>query len=75
MAHKLEAIDAAVAAIRSRTALVPRVGIILGSGLGALADQLEQATVIHYTDIPGFPAQRSSVTVVSWLLGSCPVHL
>ncbi len=55
MAHQLDAITAAAAVIRARTALVPRVGIILGSGLGALADELTQATVIPYHDIPGFP--------------------
>ncbi|PHQ79985.1 MAG: purine-nucleoside phosphorylase [Coxiella sp. (in: Bacteria)] len=32
-----------------------KVGIILGSGLGALADQITDATVIDYADIPGFP--------------------
>ena len=46
---------AAVAYIESRTALVPRVGIILGSGLGAFAAQVADATVIRYADIPHFP--------------------
>ena len=46
---------AAVAYIESRTALVPRVGIILGSGLGAFASQVADATVIRYADIPNFP--------------------
>jgi len=44
-----------VAAIQARTSLTPRVGVILGSGLGALADELVDATVIRYADIPGFP--------------------
>ncbi|MFM2033135.1 MAG: hypothetical protein RLZZ297_1900 [Chloroflexota bacterium] len=59
MAHTYEAVQHAVAAIRSKTALVPRVGIILGSGLGSLADELTDATVIPYETIPGFP--RSTV--------------
>ena len=33
----------------------PRVGLILGSGLGALADGLEDAIALAYADLPGFP--------------------
>jgi xanthosine phosphorylase len=33
----------------------PRIGLILGSGLGALADALEDAVAIAYADLPGFP--------------------
>jgi xanthosine phosphorylase len=33
----------------------PRLGLILGSGLGGLADALEDATSIGYGDLPGFP--------------------
>lgn len=33
----------------------PRVGIVLGSGLGALADAVEESLVVRYADIPGFP--------------------
>jgi xanthosine phosphorylase len=34
----------------------PRLGIILGSGLGAVAEALEDAVTIPYTDLPDFPA-------------------
>ena len=34
---------------------VPRVGLTLGSGLGALADQVQDATTVDFTDLPGFP--------------------
>ena len=34
----------------------PRLGIILGSGLGAVADALEDAVTIPYTELPDFPA-------------------
>jgi len=44
----------AVAAIRARTARKPIVAIILGSGLGALADAVRDATRIAYADIPGW---------------------
>lgn len=33
----------------------PKVGVILGSGLGPMADDVTDATVIHYRDLPGFP--------------------
>jgi purine-nucleoside phosphorylase len=53
-AAELGAIDAAVAAIRARTAVVPAVALVLGSGLGAFADTLENAVAIPYGEIPGF---------------------
>ena len=34
---------------------VPKVGIILGSGLSSLGDQINNAVAIPYGDIPGFP--------------------
>ncbi|MDR3721810.1 MAG: purine-nucleoside phosphorylase [Candidatus Acidoferrales bacterium] len=45
--------------IQSRTRLRPRIGLVLGSGLGAFADELSSATRIPYHKIPGFP--RSTV--------------
>lgn len=44
------------AAVRARTQLVPRVGIVLGSGLGELADELSGVTAIPFADLPGWPA-------------------
>jgi len=34
---------------------IPKVGLILGSGLGELADDIQSPTAIPYSDIPGFP--------------------
>ena len=47
--------QAAVGAIRERAEIVPRVGIILGSGLGGFAAQVEGAVAIAYAEIPHFP--------------------
>ncbi|HVP15356.1 MAG TPA: purine-nucleoside phosphorylase [Terriglobales bacterium] len=49
----------AVRAIRERTALIPRVGLTLGSGLGGVVDSLEDATVFATADLPHWP--RSTV--------------
>ena len=44
------------AVVRSVTDLVPRAGIVLGSGLGpALGEDLEEIASFAYTDLPGFP--------------------
>lgn len=50
---------AAVAVIRDHALLRPEIGLVLGSGLGALADSLEDRVVIPYEDIPNWP--RSTV--------------
>ena len=38
-----------------RAGLEPRVGIVLGSGLGAVADAVADPTVVDYGELPGFP--------------------
>jgi purine-nucleoside phosphorylase len=45
----------AVRAIQSRTPLRPSIGLVLGSGLGALARSLKTAVAIPYGEIPRFP--------------------
>lgn len=44
----------AVRAVRARTELVPETAVILGTGLGGLAAEIEVAVAIPYADIPGF---------------------
>jgi purine-nucleoside phosphorylase len=46
---------AAAAYIRGRSRIEPAIGIILGSGLGAFADHIDEATAIPFTEIPHFP--------------------
>src|SRR4029453_3151771 len=46
-----------LAAIRSRTELVPSAGVVLGSGLGpALGDALVEEASFGFTELPGFPS-------------------
>jgi purine-nucleoside phosphorylase len=45
----------AVEAIKEQMTVKPKVGLILGSGLGDLADEIEAAVKIKYADIPHFP--------------------
>lgn len=47
--------EAAAKFIRKKTKLRPKIALVLGSGLGALADEFEQATAIPYSKIPHFP--------------------
>lgn len=53
--HEREHIEEAARAIRQHTDIVPRVGLITGSGLAGLADEVGTATHIPYGDIPHFP--------------------
>jgi purine-nucleoside phosphorylase len=48
-------IDRAVEVIQQQISLKPRVGMILGSGLGTLAEKVEDAVIIPYGDIPSWP--------------------
>jgi purine-nucleoside phosphorylase len=48
-------IDEAVKAIRTKTSSSPKIGIILGTGLGGLVQEIEKEVVIDYQDIPHFP--------------------
>lgn len=45
--------------MEARTDLRPRIALILGSGLGPLADEVDDAAVIPYGEIPGFPVSTA----------------
>ena len=47
--------EAAADAVRQRTRHTPKIGIVLGSGLGAFADAVQDADIIPYGDIPHWP--------------------
>ena len=68
-----------VAVIRARApAFTPRVGIVLGSGLGGYADQAEPVATIPYAELPGFPlpgVAGHSGKLVLGRIGGTPVAL
>ncbi len=51
----IQDIDSAASAIRKITQSKPRIGMILGSGLGPFADSIENPEYVAYDDIPGWP--------------------
>jgi len=67
---------AAVEQIRERSGLEPLVGVVLGSGLGGLADELVDRVEISYADIPGWPVSTAighAGTLVLGTLDGVPV--
>jgi len=63
-------IDAALRAVRARTRLVPDIAIILGTGLGGLAEEVSVETRIPYGEIPGFPLSTVESHAGQLLIGS-----
>lgn len=55
MATLGEMVQEAVASVRKRVALHPEVAVVLGTGLGSLADRLQVEARIPYGDLPHFP--------------------
>ena len=61
----------AAAAIRRRVKLRPRIGLVLGSGLGAFADGLQDAQSVPYRSIPGFPVSTAVGHAGRLVVGMC----
>ena len=68
--------DALVARMEGRK---PEIGIVLGSGLGKLADQIENPLVIPYSELPGFPVSTAighkGNFIVGTLGGKCVIAM
>jgi purine-nucleoside phosphorylase len=60
----------AVRAVQARMAVAPDVAVILGTGLGGLADEMRVATRIPYEEIPGFPVATVESHAGRLLLGT-----
>ncbi|MGA3046407.1 MAG: purine-nucleoside phosphorylase [Terracidiphilus sp.] len=76
MTH-FDQVNEAAESLRERLGgIAPKIGIVLGSGLGAIADALANSVVVPYAEIPHFP--QSTVVghagrIVAGVLGGIPV--
>ena len=80
MTDTLRAIHAASDALVERMeGRKPQIGIVLGSGLGMLADQIEDPLVIPYNELPGFPVSTAighkGNFIVGTLGGKCVIAM
>ena len=82
MDPRLETIRKAAAFVQLKlevASLKPTVGIVLGSGLGKLADQIEDPIVIPYGEIPGFPVSTAighkGNFIIGNLAGKCVIAM
>ena len=80
MTDALRAIHAASDVLAERMeGRKPQIGIVLGSGLGMLADQIENPLVIPYSELPGFPVSTAighkGNFIVGTLGGKCVIAM
>ena len=74
MQNLLSKINEAVLFIQQQTDFSPRIGLILGSGLGSLADEIQDSIHIHYSDIPNFPISTVKGHAGKLVLGKLEGH-
>jgi len=65
-----ERMNALEAAVRARTQVAPRLGIVLGSGLGSLADFVTDPVTIPFAELPGWPAASAPGHAGTLLIGN-----
>ena len=63
-------IEEAVATVKEKTSVAPQVGIILGTGLDALADEIEDPERVPYDQIPNFPSRMATTHKAEYVFGS-----
>jgi purine-nucleoside phosphorylase len=74
MGELKDRIEAAAAAVRAKTRVRPRVGIVLGTGLGDFADALALDVVVPYPEIPHFPVSTVESHAGELHLGTLAEH-
>jgi purine-nucleoside phosphorylase len=70
MENWMKKINEAVSYIRTKTEIEPAIGLILGSGLGELANDIEEAATIPYHEIPHFPVSTVEGHAGNLVLGT-----
>lgn len=68
--NSLQQIEEAARYIEQKIAIKPEIGLILGSGLGILADSIEEAVTLNYADIPHFPVSTVEGHAGELLIGT-----
>ena len=66
----LEEIDEVTAAVRARTKYHPKIGLILGSGLGGLADSVQEPDFIPFNDLPYWPQSTAPGHIGRLVIGN-----
>ncbi|MBN1578547.1 MAG: purine-nucleoside phosphorylase [Chitinispirillaceae bacterium] len=70
MADTYSMMQEAASLIKSKSTIVPEIGIILGTGLGRLADAIEKEAVIPYESIPHFPVSTVEMHAGKLIMGT-----
>ena len=65
----MQEIDAAAACVRGRISVQPKIALILGSGLGPLADEVESPAIIPTNEIPNWPVSTVQGHKVQLVIG------
>lgn len=63
-------VQEACVSVQSRTELRPRVGVVLGSGLGAFVERLQARQTIPYAQLPFFPKSTVAGHAGEWITGA-----
>jgi len=63
-----EAVQKAIDVIRPKLSSVPCLALVLGSGLGVLAEEGKHATTISYADIPYFPVSTAPSAILFFFM-------
>ena len=73
MSDLYQKLETCLASVRKRTDFKPEVALILGSGLGDYADEIQIETTIDYTEIEGFPTSQLQATKADliWICEKC----
>ena len=70
MDPRIELVNRLVDVMKSRmNGLKPELGIVLGSGLGSLADEIQNPLVIPYRELPGFPVSTATGHKGNFIIG------
>ena len=66
-----EQYEASVAFVTEKVKFQPQIALVLGSGLGAFAEQIDITQTLDYAEIPGFPVSTVAGHAGRFVFGSC----